>query len=42
VKCDDGRWRYIERTFMLLFSGGVAATIPPESIADKFNSDRKG
>jgi hypothetical protein len=42
VKCDDGKWRYIERTFVLLFSGGVAPTIPPESIADKFNSDRKG
>ncbi len=42
VKCEDGRWRYIERTFVPLFMGGAAPTVPPESIADQFNSDRKG
>jgi hypothetical protein len=42
VKCDDGKWRIVERTFVLLFTGGVAPTVPPESIADKFNTDKKG
>ncbi len=42
VKGDDGKWRYSERTFVLLFAGGVAPTVPPESIADKFNSNQKG
>ncbi len=41
VKCDDGKWRYIERTFVPLFMGGVAPTVPPESIAENFNSDQK-
>lgn len=40
VKCDDGIWRYIERTFVALFMGGDAPTVPPESIADNFNSDQ--
>jgi hypothetical protein len=31
VKCDDGKWRYVERTFV----------VPPESIAENFNSDQK-
>lgn len=39
VKCDDGIWRYLERTFVPLFMGGDAPTIPPESIAENFNSD---
>jgi len=41
VKCDDGKWRYIERTFVPLFMGGAAPTVPPESIAEKFNSGQK-
>lgn len=41
VKCDDGVWRCIERTIVPLFLGGVAPTVPPESIAEKFNIDRK-
>jgi hypothetical protein len=41
VKCDDGQWRYIERIFVPLFMGGAAPTVPPESIADKFNKGAK-
>ncbi len=41
VKCGDGLWRYIERTFVPLFMGGVAPTVPPESIAEKFNTAQK-
>jgi hypothetical protein len=41
VKCEDGKWRYLERTFIPLFMGGAATTVPPESIAEKFNSDQK-
>ncbi len=41
VKCDDGKWRYIERTFVPLFMGGAAPTVPPESIAENFNSGQK-
>jgi len=41
VKCDDGRWRYAERTFVPLFMGGAAPTVPPESIAEKFNAGQK-
>jgi hypothetical protein len=42
IKGEDGLWRYIERTFVPLFMGGAAATVPPESIAEKFNpADRK-
>ena len=41
VKCDDGKWRYIERTFVALFMGGAAPTVPPESIAENFNSSQK-
>lgn len=40
VKCEDGRWRYIERTFVPLFMGGAPPTVPPESIAEKFNPDQ--
>jgi SnoaL-like domain len=32
----------LERTFVPLFMGGAAPTVPPESIAEKFNSDQKG
>lgn len=42
VKCDDGKWRYIERTFVPLFMGGAAPTVPPDSIAEKFNAEQKG
>lgn len=35
IKCDDGKWRYIERIFVPLFLGGVAPTVPPESITGK-------
>lgn len=38
VKGDDGIWRYAERNFMALFMGGVAPTIPPESIAETHNA----
>jgi len=38
VKCEDGKWRYAERTFVALFMGGAAPTVPPETIAEKFNS----
>ena len=38
VKCDDGEWRYIERTFVPLFMGGAAPTVPPAAIAENFNS----
>jgi hypothetical protein len=41
VKCEDGKWRYIERTFVPLFIGGAAPTVPPESIAENFNSSQK-
>jgi hypothetical protein len=41
VKCEDGKWRYIERTFVPLFMGGAAPTVPPESIAENFNSSQK-
>ena len=41
VKCDDDRWRYLERTFVPLFMGGAPPTVAPESIAEKFNSDLK-
>lgn len=41
VKCDDGKWRYLERTFVPLFMGGNAPTVPPESIAETFNSTQK-
>ena len=39
VKGPDGRWLYIERTFVPLFMGGLAPTVPPESIAEKYNTD---
>jgi len=41
VKGDDGKWRYIERSFVPLFMGGAAPTVPPQSIAEKFNSGPK-
>ncbi len=41
IKGDDGRWRYIERNFTPLFMGGAAPTVPPETIANQFNTDRK-
>jgi SnoaL-like domain len=41
VKCDDGRWRYAERNFVPLFMGGVAPTVAPESIADRFNAGKQ-
>ena len=41
VKCDDGEWRYVERTFVPLFMGGAAPTVPPETIAENFNAGRK-
>jgi hypothetical protein len=40
VKCDDGKWRYAERTFVPLFMGGAPPTVPPETIAEKFNSGK--
>ncbi len=41
VKCADGKWRYIERTFVPLFMGGAAPTVPPDSIAENFNSGKQ-
>lgn len=38
VKGEDGLWRYAERDFTALFMGGVAPTIPPESIAETHNA----
>ncbi len=38
VKCEDGRWRYAERSFTPLFMGGVAPTVPPDAIADTHNA----
>ena len=32
IKGEDGIWRYAERNFTALFMGGVAPTIPPETI----------
>ena len=40
VKCDDGEWRYLRRTFVPLFQGEIAATIPPPHLAENFNADR--
>jgi hypothetical protein len=40
VKCEDGKWRYLERSFVPLFMGGAPPTVPPESIAESFNSGR--
>jgi hypothetical protein len=37
IKCADGKWRYVERNFTVLFMGGEAPTIPPEEIAKKHN-----
>ncbi len=34
VKGEDNVWRYLERSFTPLFMGGVAPTVPPESIAE--------
>jgi hypothetical protein len=42
VKCDDGRWRYVERDFVPLFMGGAAPTVAPEAIAESFNAGNKG
>jgi hypothetical protein len=41
VKCDDGKWRYVERTFVPLFMGGAPPTVPPETIAENFNTGQK-
>ena len=41
VKCDDGKWRYVERNFVPLFMGGAAPTVPPESIAEQVQSGQK-
>lgn len=38
LRCEDGIWRYVERTFVPLFMGGAAPTVPPETIAEQFNS----
>ena len=37
LKCSDGKWRYIERSFTALFMGGEAPTVPPEEIARRHN-----
>lgn len=41
VKGADGKWLYAERTFVPLFMGGAPPTVPPESIAENFNSGAK-
>ena len=38
VKDADGKWLYVERTFVPLFMGGIAPTVPPESIAENLNT----
>ncbi len=35
VKGTDGRWLYIERTFIPLFIGGARPTTPPDSITGR-------
>jgi hypothetical protein len=42
VKCDDGKWRYIERIFVPLFMGGVAPTVPPESMTQGSPDKKQG
>ncbi len=37
VKCDDGEWRYKRRTFIPLFQGEIAATVPPAHLAETHN-----
>ena len=37
VKCDDGEWRYKRRTFVPLFQGEIAATVPPPHLAETHN-----
>ena len=37
VKQDDGMWLCSERKFVLLFMGGEAPTVPPETIAEQHN-----
>jgi hypothetical protein len=41
VKCDDGKWRYAERTFVALFMGGEAPTVPPDHVAEGSNTSAK-
>ena len=41
VKCDDGLWRYVERNFIPIFMGGAPPTVAPDSIAAKFNPDKR-
>jgi hypothetical protein len=37
LKGSDGRWRYLERDFTVLFMGGEAPTIAPDDLARKHN-----
>ena len=37
VRCDDGEWRYKRRTFVPLFQGEIAATVPPPHLAETHN-----
>ncbi|MEI9852216.1 MAG: nuclear transport factor 2 family protein [Sphingomonas sp.] len=38
IKDEGGEWRYVRRTFVPLFQGEIAPTIPPPSIAENFNT----
>ncbi len=38
VKGDDGEWRYKRRTFVPLFQGGAAPTVPPAHLAKTHNT----
>lgn len=38
VKGEDGQWRYRRRTFVPLFQGEIAATVPPAHLARTHNS----
>jgi hypothetical protein len=41
VKGADGKWLYAKRDFVPLFMGGTAPTVPPDSIAEQFNTAQK-
>lgn len=41
IRCDDGKWRYVERNFTPLFMGGAAPTVAPAAIAENFNAEGK-
>ncbi len=38
VKGDDGEWRYKRRTFVPLWQGEIATTVPPADLAKTYNT----